>query len=134
MENPVVNFLKYELVKITFERLDNEADELAISINISEEQNIDDEALRRITLETILSGSISAEIVVAGIFKKAADYPDEFEDSNAMQVIGASILLPYARSIISFISSADGHRPIIIPTVNLNNLYESKIKADEPKT
>ncbi len=130
MEKPAVSFVNYELEKFSFQRNQTDESEINIEISISTQTTENDIALRKITLNLTITGAVSSEIVIAGIFKKE-DYPEDFENTNALHIIGASVLFPYARSILSFISSIDGKKPILLPTINLNNFFEKDPDKNE---
>lgn len=60
--------------------------------------------------------TISAEIV--GLFESTEQWISKWE-RNAL-----SILFPYLRSVVSTITSLSGHEPIILPTININSLFD----------
>lgn len=123
MEEAILDFLHYEIMKVYFERLATDTDDVTAEMKFITQENKEDSSMRRVTLHFVASGAIKAEIVLAGIFKINESYPENYEGTNALEVIAGSILIPYVRSLLSFISSADGSKPIIIPAINLNNLY-----------
>lgn len=129
MEESVANFLEYQLLSIAYEKKDTAEKEINFSLGIEEQVNENNQQLRRIVLRLNLEGAAQGNIVLAGTFEIKDSYEEKgYGDSNALHVIGASILLPYARSILSFVSAVDGSTPIIVPTLNLNNLFEQTIE------
>lgn len=60
-------------------------------------------------------------IKLEGQFKINKDELDNDEEKikNVLALNGTSILLPYARSIVSFMSTLDSSQAIIIPTINV---------------
>ena len=69
MEKPAVSFVNYELEKFSFQRNQTDESEINIEMSISTQTNENDIALRKITLNLTLTGAVSSEIVIAGIFK-----------------------------------------------------------------
>ncbi|NLC43358.1 MAG: hypothetical protein GX783_03640 [Clostridiales bacterium] len=131
MEDAIVSFIEYHLLELSYEKCDHENEEAELSLKIEEQTNEDNASLRRIILDVIFEGPIKGKISLAGTFNINNNF--EYADgSNALRIIGSSILLPYARSIISFISAVDGSSPFIIPTLNLNNLFKDDSNMEEP--
>ena len=58
---------------------------------------------------------------LAGRFDSEEDWNDQWE-TNAL-----AILFPYARTIISSLTSQSGREPIILPTVNLAAMFNTSL-------
>lgn len=129
MDEAVVRFLEYRLLELSYEKCDSVNEEIEISLKTEEQINEDNPSLRRIILNVIIEGTIKGQISLAGIFNINDNYGYD-DSSNTLHVIGASILLPYARSVFSFVSAVDGSTPFIIPTINLNNLFKEDSNAE----
>lgn len=81
----------------------------------------------KIMLQVILDGAFQLRLTTTGIFKCTSKEinPSSFE-KNAM-----SILFPYIRSEVTLLTSQPNFKPIIIPPININALYEKILKEDE---
>ncbi|NLJ70964.1 MAG: hypothetical protein GX328_05830 [Clostridiaceae bacterium] len=121
-----VDFNAYQINKVFFERNFSENDEvsttLSIDLGVEIMFNPDNKNELKADLKVNISGAITSEVIVSGFFT-ANEELKKLENEHALHIIAASILIPYVRSLISFISAADGNQPIIIPTVNLNNAF-----------
>lgn len=69
------------------------------------------------------------EVSQAGIFK-IAGLPDE--DMNAIMGIACpNILFPYAREVVSDISTRAGFPPVVLAPVNFEVIYQQKLQAQQ---
>lgn len=62
--------------------------------------------------------TLSAEIL--GLFESSEKWISKWE-RNAL-----SILFPYLRSVVSTVSSLSGHEPILLPTMNINSIFDKE--------
>lgn len=126
MSSSIVDFLHYEIPKVQFEKTPSVGDDVSANLHFAVQMNENDATLRRVTMIVELSGNLTSEITIAGVFRLNDNYPKEYENSNALLVIAGSILIPYVRSLLSFLSSADGSPPFIFPTINLNEFFSQE--------
>lgn len=96
-----------------------------INFQIGVSSKKDDKNRYRIELKTEVSGNPEIKLSLFG-FLTSTDYFDKNEEIESAKMIGASILYPYARSIISSISAQDSSQGIILPTINLLELFSDK--------
>ncbi len=64
------------------------------------------------------------EVEICGRFETTEKWEDRWEN-NAL-----AILFPYIRTIVSTITSISGREPILLPTVNINQLFDDKEKTE----
>ncbi len=127
MDKPVIEFKGYRIENIDFKHLDSE------KINEIELENgnvsvwaafTDDykEAKLRLTF-TVVDDNLYRTLVfeISGYFD--INCGKEEADTYLIQN-GTAILYPYARSIISMITSLDNENTIVIPTINTTKILE----------
>lgn len=122
MPEGIVKFDHYELLEVAFKRIAGFEGDDNISLTIQSQDNVDDPMKKRTILRISMTGSIEATVVLAGIFSLTDEFQEQCQP-NDLLIIATSILLPYARSILSFISASDGSPPVLLPTVNLNKMF-----------
>ncbi|HHQ1233750.1 TPA: hypothetical protein ACSLA5_002848, partial [Listeria innocua] len=125
---PVIEFDAYEIINLEYknienqriEELENESSNIqrTIKIGLSEDVTfgavklhisvVDNENNREINLE------ILGKFIINGELSKD-------EASLYLGTNGVAILYPYARSIISFISTLDSENAIVLPTINTSD-------------
>lgn len=129
---PVIEFQKYRIKNIDYRAVDN-IDELktyyekngkiSLSIGLNESK---DKA--QLTVSTCISDSDNlrvADISVIGYFEINPEVEQEEIEQYLVQN-GTAILFPYLRTTISFITSLDNEKAIIIPTINTIGLFEEE--------
>jgi len=105
--------------------------EREINFNIAVLTDNDNHDRFRVELKTVVLGNPTIDLVILGYFTSTGYYKEE-EVIESVKMVGASILYPYSRSIVSMISVQDGNHGIILPTLNLVELF-SKENLDEVK-
>ncbi|EQA3617427.1 hypothetical protein ACX1RF_002027 [Listeria monocytogenes] len=125
---PVIEFDAYEIINLEYknvenqriEELENESSNIqrTIKIGLSEDVTfgavklhisvVDNENNREINLEILGKFIINGEL-------------SKHEASLYLGTNGVAILYPYARSIISFISTLDSENAIVLPTINTSD-------------
>ncbi|MDN5948208.1 MAG: protein-export chaperone SecB [Lactococcus lactis] len=133
---PVIEFQKYRIKNIDYRAVDN-IDELktydekngkiSLSIGLNESK---DKA--QLTVSTCISDSDNlrvADISVIGYFEINPEVEQEEIEQYLVQN-GTAILFPYLRTTISFITSLDNDKAIIIPTINTIGLFEEESEED----
>nr|WP_064974210.1 protein-export chaperone SecB [Lactococcus lactis] len=133
---PVIEFQKYRIKNIDYRVVDN-IDELktydekngkislAIGLNESKDK-------AQLTVSTCVSDSDNlrvADISVIGYFEINPEVEQEEIEQYLVQN-GTAILFPYLRTTISFITSLDNDKAIIIPTINTIGLFEEESEED----
>ena len=125
--DPVISFENYFISEMKFRKLSDEDEKNKFGINIGI-----DESKKFVKLKVFLSTERdSIEVEMIGEFK-FSDKIKEEEKTKFLKINGAAILYPYVRAYISNISSFDKKAlPIIIPTVNFQQIYENDEESDK---
>lgn len=119
--NPVISFENYLISEMKFRKLSDEDEKNKFGINIGV-----DESKKFVKLKVFLSTERDIiEVEMIGEFEFSDEIKEE-EKTKFLKINGAAILYPYVRAYISNISSFDKEAlPIIIPTVNFQQIYEN---------
>ena len=119
--NPVISFENYLISEMKFRKLSDEDEKNKFGINIGI-----DESKKFVKLKVFLSTERDViEVEMIGEFEFSDEIKEE-EKTKFLKINGAAILYPYVRAYISNISSFDKEAlPIIIPTVNFQQIYEN---------
>jgi preprotein translocase subunit SecB len=134
MAEGIVEFKSYELHELAYKKIEAFEGDNNLSLTITSQDNMENPEIKRVILDAELTGSVEAKIVISGIFLLTEDFNEQYRDTD-LHIIATSLLLPYARSILSFVSASDGSKPLLIPTVNLNLLFdESNIREEDEST
>lgn len=134
MNTPIIEFDSYRITNIDY-KVVNDSEELRKElprhgdIKVSTGFN-DDESRAVLIIETIvidIEQQRKAIVEISGFFKVN---PDEGTESNReyLEINGVAILFPYIRSIISFITSLDNEKAIILPTINTTDFGKDNKK------
>lgn len=120
--NPVISFENYLISEMKFRKLSDEDEKNKFGINIGV-----DESKKFVKLKVFLSTERDIiEVEMIGEFEFSDEIKEE-EKTKFLKINGAAILYPYVRAYISNISSFDKEAlPIIIPTVNFQQIYENE--------
>lgn len=130
MPDGVVKFDRYELHEITYKKNMGFEGDSNISLTIQSQDHTDKPNVKRVILTVQMTGVVDATIILAGIFSLTKEFTDRYDNKN-LNIIATSILLPYTRSILSFVSAADGSQPVLLPTVNLNTILGENDLVEE---
>lgn len=124
--NPVISFENYLINEMNFRKLSDEDEKNKFAINIGV-----DESKKFVKLKVFLSTERDViEVEMIGEFEFSDEIKEE-EKTKFLKINGAAILYPYVRAYISNISSFDKEAlPIIIPTVNFQQIYENDEESD----
>ena len=124
--NPVISFENYLINEMNFRKLSDEDEKNKFGINIGV-----DESKKFVKLKVFLSTERDViEVEMRGEFEFSDEIKEE-EKTKFLKINGAAILYPYVRAYISNISSFDKEAlPIIIPTVNFQQIYENDEESD----
>lgn len=140
MNQPVINFVGYQIEKINYELLDIISQDNEEKME-TEEPDI--EILNGITEDfeqgkVIFSIRYPDKAVYRNIFLQVAGYfeiPEETRKSYKEDKIksyvannGTAIVYPYVRTILSIITSLDSSNSIIMPTINTSGLHAQSIE------
>lgn len=133
--NPgVIAFEKYEVVKVTFERNDfynGEEVNVDVKVNANVKSNEDGNAmlveLGLKVFEHAKENGYPFEmfVLVRGYFGK-----ENGDDIAKFQANAIAILYPYARAIVSSYTANANVTPLILPTVNVNQMLQSARDKD----
>lgn len=124
MSDGIVKFVRYELHEISFKRIVGFTGDSNLALTVQHQDNKDIPEAKRVILKVQITGAVEAVVVLAGIFSLENEFHEQYKDKD-LSIIATSLLLPYARSILSFVSASDGNSPVLLPTVNLNNLFNA---------
>jgi len=128
-----IEFDGYRIRKITFERKDEELSNQAPTgdgfftpeINLAFNNNYSQGLVEmKINLQDSEERFISVE--VDGFFSITDENIDKSKAKQLLALNGTSILFPYTRSIISMITSLDSPKAMVMPTVNVQELFSEK--------
>lgn len=119
------NFDGYQIKNLEY-KLDEEKDRTLagreVNFQVGVASNNEDPNKYRIELITTVKGNPAIQLSIFG-FLTSTGYFESSEVMESAKMVGASILYPYARSIISSISVQDSNQGIILPTINLLELF-----------
>lgn len=128
---PAFSFNRYEVLELCYKpNAESGAEENSIKFEPSYERSVDSPEQFRCTLSVELSGAVDLRVVIRGHFTSNGIL-DESEIVDAFSTIGFSVLFPYARSIVSQITSLDGLMMVTLPLVNATELMESLDEESE---
>lgn len=122
--NPVIEFEGYSIKKLVYGILDNndENEEFnesklrrKVSIGVSEDQKKAILILNVLFVDKDNQKSIDLEVI--GEFVINVDL-DIKKIEELLSVNGVALVYPYARSIISMVTSLDSSSAVVIPTIN----------------
>lgn len=119
MSEPIIDFKGYKIQQLEMNRDQDKAKSMSkdITINSKSALSSDKKKAKVILNIQVRRESLVIDLVLEGYF----EISDELESNrigNALAVNGVAILFPYARSVISMISTLDSSEVIILPTIN----------------
>ncbi|WP_435633939.1 hypothetical protein [Levilactobacillus brevis] len=119
MSEPIIDFKGYKIQQLEMSRDQDKAKSMSkdITINSKSALSSDKKKAKVILNIQVRRESLVIDLVLEGYF----EISDELESNrigNALAVNGVAILFPYARSVISMISTLDSSEVIILPTIN----------------
>lgn len=122
MKKPVISFEKYEILSIDYKKSDEQIIEESditteVSIGISEGMEAGKVEIKVGIADPINNRNI--EVKVRGFFVINGEFDLE-EIKVFLSQNGTAMLYPYARSVVSMVSSLDSETTILLPTVNTN--------------
>lgn len=126
---PRYEFKSYSLKTVAFSRPefapeDNGPHEVSIHIDVYVERNAEHRELFRVKLVLHAEGGVQADIELFGVFSVVGDPSTDW--NKELQVVGGTVLLPFARSILAGLSSQDGSEPFIVPLIDLNEAFRGE--------
>ena len=127
---PVIEFRNYKITKINYRSADNISEldpfkendrKISLSVGLTEEKD----NARLIVATTIIDEENLrvAEIEVTGYFDINPEVSEEDIEGYLVQN-GTAILFPYMRATVSFITSLDNEKAVILPTINTTNFND----------
>ena len=98
--------------------------EKKLNINVTTNVAVSNENKSKYRMEFIVrvEGGVEAKISMFGYFSGTGYFSDGICEQQELVPIGIALLLPIARSILASVSAQDGSTPILIPTVNIQEL------------
>lgn len=124
------DFTSFNIAKLSYHRTDEQVSNGEISFKPSIQRALEDRSKIKYALDISLNGPTQISLVIEGYFLQNNDDPEE-EMDIAILSIGLTTLVPYARSIISTITSFDGSNPVTIPLVNVQELLSNVVLFDD---
>jgi preprotein translocase subunit SecB len=132
------NFDSYRLNEIVFKKSqeerpssieskkDKKSSERNLNFNVTTNIAVSNKNTNKYRMEFIVrvEGGVEAKISLFGYFSGTGFYSDTANEQQELLPIGIALLLPIARSILANISAQDGSTPIMIPTVNVQEVLD----------
>lgn len=120
MDKPVIEFEKYEILNIVYEKIEDydieeKNIETSVSIGFTEDLQAGKVEIDVNIIDPQQSRFI--RVIVRGLFI-INDGLDEEKVKVYLAQNGTAILYPYVRSIVSMISTMDSESAVILPTIN----------------
>ena len=129
LKNSVLKLNKLYFEKIQFNRLGNFSTEPELDIRFRRQvqQGVEDEAEYRLILSANLvdkdRNSVEFNISLVGEFY-VTTLNNEYNAERLVSENGVAILFPYLRSEITLLTSQPGFNPVILPAVNIVEMFK----------
>ncbi|MCG0772155.1 protein-export chaperone SecB [Lactiplantibacillus plantarum] len=119
MSEPIIDFKGYKIQNLQMTRDKIKADKMDKDINIQSKSALtSDKKKAKVILNIqVRKATLVIDLELEGYFEVS----NELENSKiaaALAVNGVAILFPYARSVISMISTLDSSEVVVLPTIN----------------
>lgn len=119
MSEPIIDFKGYKIQQLEMSRDQKKAQNMDKDIVISSKSALSADKQKA---KVILNIQVRKEILVISLVLEGYfEISNELENSKiatALAVNGVAILFPYARSVISMMSTLDSSEVIVLPTIN----------------
>lgn len=120
--SPVIKFEGYEVTEILLEPNDmQKSDELNFEIKKMVREDLK-HAILVLRVEINYRENKFLRVEIQGGFSTELNLEAE-EFDNFISINGVSILFPYIRSTVSMITSLDSGESVLLPTINVAELY-----------
>lgn len=122
--NPVIKFNGYEIVEISLQKEEGIKErEDSVEFEVQKQIKLDrSHAIVKLIIRVEYDSNKSLKVAIQGSFTPKNNLEgNEFDEF--LSINGVSILLPYLRSIISMITALDSSESVLIPTINVAELY-----------
>jgi len=133
------DFLRYEIAEINYKIIEHTEDtpnetqkEIPVTTEISIQKNTDDPKLFRIQLNISVLEKRQFNMLLFGYFKWNGESVSE-DTEQCILTNGAMMMYPYARAALSTISVLDGSKPIMLPTINVFEMFANTNQEDAGK-
>lgn len=126
--NAAFDFVNYKISELTYSFDDSSGEpdrNHQVDTEFSLQRNNDDPKMFRLTIGLKLHGNPTINLRLFGFFKWRDEYMENITEQSIL-TCGTSILYPYARTIISTVSSIDGKPAIMLQTINPYDLFIPK--------
>ncbi len=133
MKQPSLNFIKFEISKVLFDRIENLSDSYVINVTKTTKIFNDDKNhfLSEILIDAKDSNGISILTVLGfGEFRISEETTKEIY-YNFTEISAPSIIYPYLRAFISNLTLQSGLKPIVIPPMNFAALPQQQLQENK---
>lgn len=135
MANPSLQFKRFEILKVLFDRIDQKSDNFII--NITKTTRVSKENKNIFFSEILVDikeqeTNTSLQVLGFGDFEILGEAPPNVYE-NFTEISAPSIIYPYIRAFISNMTLQSGMNPIVLPTVNFALLLEKQKKEQQAK-
>ena len=128
----IISFLGYDVLKIDFKKNENyngESVELDTDLSVNIRTNKDNSKMAvemtiKIFDDEKMEYPFRLEVIVVGQFEIDGDVKNNVREFQANAV---AILFPYVRALVTNCSANANVVPLILPTINTNNLVKNSI-------
>lgn len=122
---PVISFEGYEIIEIKLNQFED-VEEIDDKMNFEIEKFIrkdNKHAFLNLRISIMYKEVKSLTVAIQGSFSTDNDLEHEAFD-KFISINGVAILLPYIRSTVSVITSLDSDESVLLPTINVHELYK----------
>ena len=128
----IISFLGYDVLKIDFKKNENyngESVELDTDLSVNIKTNKDNSKMAvemtiKIFDDEKMEYPFRLEVIVVGQFESDGDVKKNVREFQANAV---AILFPYVRALVTNCTANANVVPLILPTINTNNLVKNSI-------
>lgn len=128
----IISFLGYDVLKIDFKKNENyngESVELDTDLSVNIRTNKDNSKMAvemtiKIFDDEKMEYPFRLEVIVVGQFESDGDVKNNVREFQANAV---AILFPYVRALVTNCTANANVVPLILPTINNNNLVKNSI-------
>lgn len=128
----IISFLGYDVLKIDFKKNENyngESVELDTDLSVNIRTNKDNSKMAvemtiKIFDDEKMEYPFRLEVIVVGQFESDGDVKKNVREFQANAV---AILFPYVRALVTNCTANANVVPLILPTINTNNLVKNSI-------
>ncbi|BBM20623.1 protein-export chaperone SecB [Lactiplantibacillus pentosus] len=119
MSEPIIDFKGYKIQNLQMVRDKVKADQMDKNVQIQSKSALtSDKKKAKVILNIqVRKSTLVIDLELEGYFEVSNEL-DNSKIATALAVNGVAILFPYARSVISMVSTLDSSEVIVLPTIN----------------